>query len=62
MGRQREGMAQLEFRDESLCRSHRSSIVGGHDDCGMQHGCYEQRHDDGREKGKECAVVFCLWM
>ena len=53
-------MAQLEFRDESLRGSHRSSFVGGHDDCGMQYGCYEQRYDDGREKGKECAVVFRL--
>ena len=60
MGRQREGMAQLQFRDESLRRSHRSSFVVIHDNCGMHYGCYEQRHDDGREKGKECAVVFRL--
>ena len=52
VGRQREGVAQLEFR--------RSSFVGRHDDCGMQYGCFEQRYDDGREKGKECAVVFHL--
>ena len=60
VGRQRDGMAQLEFRDESLHKSHRSGFVGGHDDCGTQYGCYEQRCDDGREKGKECAVVFRL--
>ena len=35
VGRQREGMAQLEFRNESLCRNHRSSFVGGHDDFRM---------------------------
>ena len=28
--------------------------------CGMQYGCYEHRCDDGREKGKGCAVVFRL--
>ena len=52
VGRQRVGMCQLEFRDESFRGSHRSSFVGGHDDCGMQYGCYEQRYDDGRGKGK----------
>ena len=60
VGRQREGMAQQEFRDESSCGSQRSGHVGGHDDCGMQYGCYGQRYDDGRDKGKECAVVFRL--
>ena len=32
MGRQREGKAQLEFRDEGFCGSHRSGFVGRHDD------------------------------
>ena len=40
--------------------SHRSNFVGGHDDCRMQYGCYEQRVDDGREEGKECALYFVL--
>ena len=53
-------MAQLEFCDDSDRGSHRSGFVGGHDDCGMQYGCHEQRCDDRREKGKECAVVFRL--
>ena len=62
MGRQREGMAQLEHRDESLRGSHRSTFVGGHDDCGMQYGCHDQRYDDGREKARSVQLNFVLIM
>ena len=61
VGRQREGMAQLEFCNESSRRSHRSGFVDGHDDCGMQYGCYEQRCDDGRET-RSVQLYFVLIM
>ena len=53
-------MAKLEVRDESLRASHRSGAVNGHDECKMQHGCFEQRSNDRSEEGQECKVVLHL--
>ena len=49
-----EGMAHMELRDESLCWSHRSRFVVGHDECRDQYGRGEQR------AAWRCAVVCRL--
>ena len=61
MGRQRDGMAQLELRDESLSGSHRPGAADGHDRCRDQYGCVEQRKHDVKQEVQKCAVVLIMF-
>ena len=59
VGRQREGMAQLEFRDESLRGSHRP---GFRDDCGMQSDAVSNDTMTGEKKARSVQLYFVLIM
>ena len=55
---QRKGVAKLELRSEGSRRSHRSAVVGRHDESGDQYDSPEQRQHIAGRASPECAAAL----
>ena len=57
VGWQRKRVAKLELRDEGAGRSHRSAVVGRHDECGDQYDSVGKRQHVAGSTSPECAAA-----